>query len=153
MNWIKIVGSGLSGTTAMTLFSYLASEVEKEQFREPQLLGAMMAPSGPGWRRPKNQAYLSGGYLAHFAVGVLFVAGYDLLWQKHIGRPDAKNALLLGAVNGLVGAGVWRTVLALHPRPPRISVRRFLGHIILAHGVFGLAATETYRQMSRKHQV
>jgi len=127
----KIISSALLATSAMTLYSYIQSNGERKDFREPKLLDALIERSGIEKRVPNST-----GWIFHYAVGLGFAPVYHFLWDKSI-HPSITSGVLLGAVNGAVGIGIWSTVLQAHPSPPYIDRKAFYRHLIFAHMVFG----------------
>ena len=66
---------------------------------------------------------------------------YFLLWRSGIGHPDLVTGLLFGFVSGLIAVICWWTVLAIHPKPPRLNrgvylLNIFAAHFILVAGCF-----------------
>lgn len=148
MNIIRILSAAVTGTTMMTLFSYLSSELSGKQFREPVILSKLIkrltvTPEVP----EKNNAK---GWLLHYAVGLMFSALYDRIWQKTQVRATTASGLILGGVSGLAGAGVWKKTFDLHPNPPQISFKKYYMHLLAAHLVFGAFTALGYRLPSGK---
>lgn len=142
MNTGKILASAIIGTSAMTLFSYLISRSENRNYREPEILSQLVK------RLPidasKESADIA-GWLAHYTVGTLFVAIYNELWKRKKIEPGLTSGALLGAVSGLVGISGWKIVFNIHPDPPIKNLKTYFGHLILAHIVFGIFSSVTYK--------
>jgi hypothetical protein len=152
-NLDKIAAAALTGTSIMTLFSYEVSAEKNKQFREPELLNTLLKRLLPPGK--KDVPGIT-GWLIHYGVGLLFSSVYDRVWKKTKFNPTIVNGLLLGVISGLIGAGVWKTVLELHPDPPKIKEERYYAHLILAHLVFGAFAALGYRiknpgNLNKKH--
>jgi hypothetical protein len=145
MNLVRILSAALTGTTAMTLTSYAVSAKKNREFREPKLLAMLLKRLAP--TLDKENARIS-GWIMHYAVGVLFATIYDQLWSKEKIRPTLANGALLGGINGVVGAAVWKSTFHFHPNPPVNSRERFYAHLIVAHIVFGAASEIGYRLVS-----
>lgn len=137
-----ILKSAIVGTSAMTLFSYIISEKKEENFREPLVLADMIARLYPTIRR--SDAALEGWGL-HYLSGLGFVCGYHQLWKKGKVKPGILSGSLLGATSGLAGMLVWKTVFKLHPNPPAKDLKKYFGHLMLAHVVFGAFAGLAYK--------
>ncbi|HSN48714.1 MAG TPA: hypothetical protein VLR29_08135, partial [Flavobacterium sp.] len=138
----KILVTAIVGTSAMTLFSYLASESKNRNFREPEILGQLINRLPTRCSKESSQI---AGWCTHYAVGLAFVVIYDKLWKKKKLEPSVTSGLLLGAASGLVGIGGWKVMFEVHPNPPVIKQKRFFGHLMLAHIVFGVFSAVTYK--------
>lgn len=138
----KILASGLAGTAFMTLFSYGASRVEKENFSEPEHLGKMLQRLEPDTSKQFN--YIA-GWLAHFGVGIAFATAYIQLWDKHKLKPSVKNTLALGTLSGALAVLIWKATFKAHPSPPWVSFKKYYTQLIGAHIVFALFAVLAYR--------
>ncbi|HSN59430.1 MAG TPA: hypothetical protein VLR49_00740 [Ferruginibacter sp.] len=138
----KILSSAIVGTSAMTLFSYLVSESENKNFREPEVLGQLIK------RLPiscsKETAQIA-GWSIHYAVGLLFLVIYDELWRQKNINPSFTSGALLGAASGVAGITGWKGTFELHPNPPAKNLTKFFGHLLLAHIVFGVFSALTYK--------
>lgn len=75
----KILFSSIVGTSAMSLFSYLISNRENKNFREPQVLGQLIKRLPT--RGSKESAQMA-GWGMHYAIGFLFVACYSKYGSK-----------------------------------------------------------------------
>lgn len=137
----KIAVTGVTGTSFMTLFSYLVSHIERENFSEPEHLGTLIHRLLPGTKK-LNQVQ---GWAAHYAVGLLFATVFTELWERQKAKPSLKNALLLGGISGALAVGVWKLTFKLHPAPPWIKYTKYYTQLVPAHVVFALFATISYR--------
>ena len=137
MNKIKILSSGLLGTTAMTAFSYLVSDKKNKNFREPVVLSQLANRLIP--ELEKHDSKLA-GWLSHYGVGILFAAAFDQVWNRTRTRPSLASGLVLGALSGLTGLATWKTTFKAHPNPPLKNMRSFLSHLMEAQLVYGLFA-------------
>lgn len=138
----KILSSAIIGTSAMTLFSYLISESKNKNFSEPENLSQLIKRL-PKTSYSKSSADLT-GWCAHYAVGILFVAFYNELWKDKKIKPSLTSGALLGAVSGLAGVAAWQSMFEIHPNPPAKNLKKYFGHLILAHVVFGVFSALTY---------
>jgi hypothetical protein len=132
----KILTSAIAGTTAMTLFSYIVSDSKKENFREPEVLAKMIKKLVP--QTEKETAQLE-GWLTHYGIGLLFCLMYVYLWKNRI-YPTLKSGLLLGAASGGLGIAAWHLTFKAHPNPPFKNLKKYYGHLFLAHLIFGAFA-------------
>lgn len=71
MQFKKVLSSGIFGTTAMTIFSYVVSEVKHENFREPEIMSLLF----------KNLSIIIlqyGTYLGYLAWICHYIIGFSL---------------------------------------------------------------------------
>ena len=138
----KAIISGVAGTTAMTISSYLMSEIADENFREPEHLATLISRLLPGLSK---HAKTIAGWGAHFAMGLVFAAVYVELWETRAIKHTIKNGIIMGAISGLLGYLIWKATFKAHPLPPWLDFRKFYLQRIPAHIVFAVGATITYR--------
>lgn len=143
----KIRSSTFIGTTAMTLFSYLVSEAQDRNYREPRILGQLIKRL-PGDTSQKSSEIA--GWAAHYGVGLLFDALYNELWKRGKVKPTVASGALIGAASGLVGIAGWEIAFKVHPNPPAKNLKRYFGHLMLAHVVFGIFSAVTYKKVTKK---
>ena len=142
-----IAGTGIAATTVMSLYSYVLSAVKQEQFREPEVLAALIVRLSPHLKRSRVRALAWG---VHYAVGVFFAAIYHSLWRQQGTRPRFTGGLLAGGITGIGAIAVWRAVIAVHPCPPRLRYRAYYGQLLPAHVLFGIAAAAIFRFSSSR---
>lgn len=153
LNWQSVILSGIAGTTAMTVFSYQVSAKERKYFKEPEILNDLLYGQEYVREEKKEKGRpLLPGFFAHYVTGLLFTTCYHLFWRKKdVPKRAIVNGLTFGGAFGLQGIGIWKTVFTLHPNPPSgIDLRRYIGHLLLAHLVFGetVALTATLAEKS-----
>lgn len=140
----KTLISAIIGTSAMTLFSNLVSDYENKNYREPEVLGQLIE------RLPKDiskgKARLT-GWGMHYAIGFLFVSIYNELWKRKIVNPSLISGATIGAASGLAGIVGWKGMFEVHPNPPAKNLKKYFGHLMLAHVVFGVFSALTYKLM------
>lgn len=124
----------------MSLFSYQLSKIAGEQFREPQILSALLKRLGI----TKHDGTAIDGWLLHYFAGLLFVLVYDQIWKKKV-TPSVASGMALGAISGIVGAETWRKVYEYHPNPPKNNFKQYYVQLIPAHVIFGLFAEIGYK--------
>jgi hypothetical protein len=142
MNAKKVIAGTFIGTSGMTLFSYIVSEIEQNNFKEPELLAMLGHRLATG--TDKNLLRVAGWQL-HYAVALAFVSSYDLLWRKTKLKPTPGAGLVLGGISGIIGALVWKIVFNILPNPPRIKFKKYYLQLVAAHLIFGLFSTFGYR--------
>lgn len=131
----KILLSGITGTSAMTLFSYWVSASKNKNFSEPETLSQMMKRLPPGIT--KTQAGI-GGWCTHYAIGIVFAMVFNEVWKVSKTKPSIPSGALLGALSGLAGIAAWQIAFAVHPNPPAKNLKKYFGHLLIAHIVFGI---------------
>lgn len=139
--------SGVTGTSFMTLFSYLVSLADGENFSEPERLGQLAGRLVPKLDKEQSQAL---GWLGHYGVGLLFALVYVELWRTGKLKPDWKTNLWLGSISGVLAVAVWKTTFRLHPLPPSLSFNKYYLQLVPAHIVFALFAGIGYSVLSKR---
>lgn len=130
----------------MTLFSYLVSIAEKENFSEPEHLGTLMHRLVPGSSKRMSQV---AGWGVHYAVGLVFVLAYRELWKTGKVKKRLTNGLVLGALSGTLAVLVWKATMKAHPAPPWIDFTKYYIQLVPAHVVFAVCATLTSRLLDK----
>lgn len=142
----EILIAGISGTTFMTLFSYLVSEIDDENFSEPERLGQLAQGLLPVLNKQEKQIT---GWAAHYIVGLLFALVYVDLWSRKRIKPTLKNNLLLGGISGIVAIAIWKTTFKMHPLPPGLSFNKYYLQLVPAHVVFAVFAGIGYNLLKK----
>lgn len=136
MNLSRTIVAGVAGTTAMTLYSYVLSELKNKNFKEPRLLATLLYRLLP---LKKDSSGVT-GWLLHYSVGILFALIYNaILRKRRIQNPAAQGAMI-GAVSGIAAVLIWETSFRLHPAPPAVDYKRYYGQLVIAHIIFGTVA-------------
>ncbi|NOW97190.1 hypothetical protein [Mucilaginibacter sp. SG564] len=146
----EILASGITGTTFMTLFSYLVSLADGENFSEPERLGQLTGRLIPKLDKQQSQAL---GWLGHYGVGMLFALVYVELWRRGKLKPDLKTSLWLGGLSGLLAVAVWKTTFKVHPLPPALSFNKYYLQLLPAHLVFAVFAGIGYQILKKADDV
>jgi hypothetical protein len=142
----EILAGGVTGTTFMTLFSYLVSLADGENFSEPERLGQLAGRLIPKLDKQQSQAL---GWLGHYGVGLLFALVYAELWRRGKLKPDLKTSLWLGGLSGLLAVSVWKTTFKMHPLPPSLSFNKYYLQLVPAHLVFAVFAGIGYQILKK----
>ncbi|WP_294820240.1 hypothetical protein [uncultured Flavobacterium sp.] len=140
----KIILAGVVGTTFMTLYSYIISKREKQEFTEPVLLNKLMATS-ENLPEIDNDKKHPAGWLAHYGVGVLFVTCYWFLWRRSLRSPGIVKGLLVGAASGVVAIISWKLMFAANDNPPKNDRYRYYRQLFIAHLIFSILALFGYK--------
>lgn len=143
MRLLRITIAAFVGTSFMTAFSYSISEARKKQFREPELLNKLVRRFPLPGISPADKAVT--GWVLHYAVGILFTAIFDMVWQKSIMKVNTKSGLILGAIFGLFGISAWTLTFKFHPNPPNTDLKEFFKQLFIAHLIFGYFAMLGYK--------
>ncbi|MCF0069629.1 hypothetical protein LZD49_04045 [Dyadobacter sp. CY261] len=125
--------SAVAGTSAMTMFSFMASRLEKENFREPALLGTFINntfKTGAKFSKPL-------GWVLHYVVGVGFTAVYKWTLRSSKVEPSLGNGLCYGAFAGITGILFWETLFSSRPGTAHTNRPAFYSQLFLAHLIFG----------------
>ncbi|MCF2488596.1 hypothetical protein [Dyadobacter sp. CY347] len=130
----KTLLAAATATSAMTLFSYIASHKEDENFSEPALLATLLERS----LDIKKEASPPLGWITHYLIGAGFGVGYKLLLKLGKIPASPQNGLLYGAFGGAVGILWWKTMLENHPNPPKTHRKGYYTQLMIAHMIFGL---------------
>ena len=138
----KTAVSGVTGTLVMTAGSELMSLIANGNFSEPAHLETMISRLAPQLSKHSKKI---AGWGAHFAMGLVFAAIYVELWETKKIKHNLKNALILGALSGLIGLFIWKATFKVHPLPPWLNYTHFYLQRIPAHIVFAVAATLAYK--------
>ena len=147
MRTSAIASAALAGTSAMTAFSYAVSANKDRQFREPVILHDLASKALPVLSHRNSTA---DGWVLHYTAGLAFCIAYDRVWRKTTIKPTLLSGLVLGGLSGLLGVAVWKVVLRVHPDPPPLDRKRFFGHLLPAHVIFGMIAGAAYRMTMNK---
>jgi hypothetical protein len=141
-----ILVAGITGTTFMTAFSYLVSEMDNENYSEPERLGQLVHNLLPMLNDEETQLT---GWTAHYAVGLLFALAYVELWSRKKIRPSIKRNLILGGVSGIIAVAIWKATFKLHPLPPVLSFNKYYLQLVPAHVVFAVFAGIGYQLLKK----
>lgn len=145
----KIFFPATAGTSLMTFFSYVVSQVEGKNFSEPELLAALEKRILP---EAAKRFALPAGWLTHYSVGILITWIYEFVDRKNNDNPSLSSGILLGGLSGIAGIAIWKTVFTIHPAPPSVPERKFFMQLLLAHFVFGITVAATRRLLGKKEK-
>lgn len=133
----NILTAAVSGTAAMTVFSYFLSGKKSKDFREPALLAKMINRAFPETGKAFSK---TAGWMMHFSMGILFAYLSKRMIRKLRSTDDLSNDVFIGVVNGIAGVIAWKLAFSLHPNPPKIHFNKFYQHLVLAHIIYTLTA-------------
>lgn len=145
-----VILAGLIGTGLMTLFMYAMTYVTDRVMKVVKILGTMLTfQTTPDGHLSDRPVAIGVGIVGHYAVGVGFALAYYLLWSWGIGKPDYSYGVLFGLASGLLAILVWRSFFAIHPKPPRISLKPYLVTLFVAHFIFTLSVVAAYNLLGQ----
>lgn len=135
-----VINSGIMGTSVMTAWSHVLSDVLQENFSEPNLLGELYKE----WELPGHR-WLSkiAGWHLHYGVGAFWSTLYSYLLKKGYINGKAGTSMLVGAGSGIISVAAWECMLRSAPRPPRIDKGKFYAQLVPGHVLFALIAIES----------
>jgi len=149
MNTRSVVIAGTTGTTFMTIFSYLVSETKDKNHKEPDLLGKLVQDLTP---KLKEKYSAAAGWTIHYITGLVFAACLINEWEKDGHKATLISGLVLGALSGVAGAAIWKMIFQSHPAPPSIDYKSYYKHLVLAHAVFGVFTAIGYNLTKNKNK-
>lgn len=86
----KIVVSGLVATSLMTIFSYCTSKLKDKNFREPQLLGALLNEVLPN---SEKRWAIPSGWVTRYGIGFVWALFHNYLFETFRVETNLKNSL------------------------------------------------------------
>ncbi len=140
MEYKKVLSAGFIGTSAMTIFSYLVSELMSDNFREPEIQTTLIKNLLPTAKQ--YAPYLA--WSLHYSIGFSFVFIYVILCDYNKLKPNIKSGMFLGAVTGIVAIIGWYFTLKIHPDSSIIDLKYFFILLFFAQIVFGIFAMIGY---------
>jgi len=142
----NIIIASIVGTSFMTLYSYIISKREKDQFVEPVLINELIDRSEvlPDIDNAEKAVHPA-GWLGHYGIGVAFVLAYYILWRRSLTSPSIAKGLAIGAASGLVGIGSWKIMFAANDNPPQNDRYKYYRQLFIAHLIFTVFALYGYK--------
>jgi hypothetical protein len=140
----EVLLPAITGTSLMTLFSYIAGEIEDENFNEADLLSKLYNRTSVDSGEEVSKVV---GWSAHYLIGVMFAFVYAGIWQNMNLRPGIKHGLIAGGISGVAAIASWKIFFKMHPAPPGIKFNHYYAQLWVAHLVFAVVATLTYKFM------
>src|SRR5690606_11862254 len=111
----------ICATLAMSAFSALLSQIFKVELREQNLLTQLMATIKKSV--PKKSPSVFNGWLVHFAVGLIFMVCYEILWHLTGLNRTYGWSVIFGTGMGVVGILGWKAMFMAHPNPPQLHFK------------------------------
>jgi hypothetical protein len=137
----KIIVPAFTGTTIMTLCSYLASEYKKKNFSETELLAKIESEK----LLLSDKVALPAGWASHYTIGVFMTLLFEVYKSIFKAKPSFYQTLYFGIFIGLLSIGSWKILFkALPVRRPRFY-RQFFMQLFIVHLIFAFAVTATQK--------
>lgn len=142
MELLRFIIAGIVGTSFMTLYSYITSSYRNKHFREPELLNYLVDHSNFLSLNPVKNSLV--GWLIHYGIG--FILLFLVLFFLSITNVDISfySSLIIGVVAGVIGIVGWQILFILTSRPPKIELKKFYLHLIIAHVIFTVSSLGTW---------
>lgn len=147
----KIIVAGIIGTTFMTLYSYMKSKKENEQYVEPVMLNRLIDNSEKLPDIKDNNVHPAGWGL-HYLTGIAFVTAYWIFWRKALKDPTITKVLAIGSLSGIAGITTWKMLFANHDNPPHNNRYGYYKQLFTAHIIFSITALLAYKLANIKKQ-
>lgn len=147
MNPEKLIIPGLTATTAMTGYSYLAAKYEQQAIQLPKVLGLLLKDVLPGRYQDQHQA---AGWLTHYAIGIGWAGVCRYAYGKLRSRSVSKDMLVIGFTSGITAITVWKLMFKLHPKPPHTPMPALMRHLFIAHIIYGAVLTLFFQQEQQR---
>lgn len=144
--FVKAIIPSVAGTLMMTSFSKLLSLAYDKNYSEPAHLKALIGRLAPVLT--KEEAALA-GWGAHLAAGYAFCLSYIEACEAGKIKMTARDALLVGLINGALAVLIWKLTYKLHPLPPRLATRAYYLQLVPAHVVFAAFVFLVYRMQQQ----
>lgn len=148
----RIIAAGIVGTVFMTLYSYMKSKQEKQEYVEPVMINKLIDNS-KNMPEIKNNEMHPYGYILHFITGILFITTYHLFVKKHLLRKNLLSIAVYGSLSGLTGIVIWKFMFAQHKNPPYNNRYGYFKQLFTAHLIFSLFAIVTYNNYKRVNKI
>lgn len=133
-------------TSLMTLFSYLASNYKRKNFREPNLLGKIEKKQ---MQVPEPLAQPA-GWATHYAVGVVMMLLYELYKKAAPGQKPAVKTIGFGSIAGLGAIIAWKLLFKALPARSWRYHKQFYQQIFVAHLIYALVAAASQKAIKMK---
>jgi len=137
--FINIILSAVFATTAMTLFSYIAGFIFKENFKEPVLLNRLI--SQMEFLPPAIRNSKASGWILHYLIGIIFAAVAVLIIYLTHWSFTRMYSIGFGFVAGIAGILGWKAMFKIYTHPSRTDVKAYFIQLLAAHILFGWSLT------------
>jgi len=137
---LLVLAEAFTGIVLMTFFSYLVTQVFMDCHMDPRLLNFLFAQTKIEVLSDKRA-----GWIVHYAIGVLFVVAYQVIWNTTAINPTWPTAFWFGVISGLIGIGGWTIMFSVARQKPKINFLGYFAQLLVAHVVFAIGVVMTER--------
>lgn len=130
------------GTSLMTILSYSVSVSKSKNFKEPELLAALVSVL---FAKQYKFLAIPSGWTMHYMMGFLMTVIFQERWRISNRKPTIKEGIYAGLIGGLAGIYIWKTIFKISANSPKTPVKSYFGHLLIAHAVFGIGVALTSR--------
>lgn len=126
-------------TSAMTLFSYIISEIFKKLYKEPVLLEFIIR--GFHFKIVEKLRIVLSWFI-HYLIGFIFVVFYylpiwlDCAWYEI----TFFSGFIFGSIIGIIGISGWHFMFKLSPTNAAQNRKGYYLQLYVAHVIFGITA-------------
>lgn len=142
MDYFKICIAAFSATNLMTTFSYMLSHHYKKLFKEPVLLSYIFQNMD---FCPKGKWAIVCAWITHYAIGLFFVIGYNILWRNAVLPFGWLSGIGLGIISGIIGVFSWKIIFKLQKKPSKVHVKEYYVQLFFAHLLFAVAVVAAFK--------
>ena len=142
MEVIKIVLAAITGTSVMTIFSYIMAYIKNDQFKEPQLLNILINNSETIPLKCSKTGPV--GWIAHYVIGTIMFLSFALLWNFTELDVSWISATFLGIGAGIICIAGWHLMFYFNARPPEVNLNGFSIQLMIVHLIFSLSGFLVY---------
>lgn len=134
MDFVYVILAGGAATLAMTVFSYLVSNIFSKRYREPLLLNYMIRGS-ESMEKVGRRSYW--GYIIHFIIGWILAFLFYFLLEIDMAELNVRSGIIFGFISGIIGSGAWFIIFKTNSNPPKINLGGYFFQLLIAHVIFG----------------
>ncbi|RAJ24732.1 hypothetical protein LX77_01728 [Gelidibacter algens] len=142
MSFTIFILAWLISVVWMTLFSALWSALSGNQFMESALISRLLNANLDKTTSQKQTYVL--GWVIHFALGIVFLGIYEVLWEITNLERSLIWGLVFGGILGVLGVLGWKFLFKTLNFPSDFNYTQYYIHIFFAHLVFSFTALFVY---------
>lgn len=134
---INIFLASVFATSWMTIFSYFLANKKNKQFREPEILNELL--NGSSFLKVSINQKNAAGWVIHYSIGTLFTLIFHFLYKNNYFTISLLSGIIFGLLAGIIGVIGWKIMFYFNSNPPKILLKSFFIHLIVAHLIFSLS--------------
>lgn len=135
-----LLTAAFAATTLKTIFSFVTSELFRQPYQEPYLLAALVSHFNV--RDTKTNRYI--GVVIQYALGLLFVLGFQALLNTGWMTLTYDSILLYGALIGILSIVGWLFMFMQARSRPQMNSYGYYTQLFMAHIVFAFTMAGCY---------